>query len=292
LDAKRWDDAERWARDGIANTPGHLPGIVHNLKKTLRGIVEQRKDWPLVASFAADEFFEYPNVESFEELVKVAQKAGCGDQIEVAARKFLETGVRPDSTEAHRQPGSTSKTRAKSTKNGKSKAPSSKSTHHSSSLWPLPSLNLSEACIDRERKRWDIPESPSAHLNVLLELALKANQPDEILFWFDKNPRMAASHGLFGNSMADRVATAVASMHPERSLELWKRMIDTEIAATSPTHYEVAAGYLRKVRNILTNLDRATEWHDYLASLREIHRRKRRLIEILDGLAGRPIVDL
>lgn len=281
LDEKRCDDAERWARDGIANTPGHLLGIVRNLKETLRGIAEQRKDWPLVAAFAADEFFEYPKVESFEELVKVAQQAGCGDQVESAARKFLETGVRPDANVV------SSTTRAKSTKNGKSKVPASKPPLSS---WPLPSLNLPEPRVDRERNHWKVSESPSCHLNVLLELALKANQPDEILLWFDKNPRMAARRGNFGNNIADRVATAVASMYPNRSLELWMRMIDAEIAATSPAHYEVAAVYLRKVRDHLANLDRATEWTKYLASLRETHRRKRRLVEILDGLAGRPIV--
>jgi uncharacterized Zn finger protein len=59
---------------------------------------------------------------------------------------------------------------------------------------------------------------------------------------------------------------------------------------TTPAHYEVAAGYLRKVRNLLTSLDRTPEWNARLASLRETQRRKRRLIEILDGLAGRPIV--
>lgn len=228
LDEKRCDDAERWARDGIANTPGHLLGIVRNLKET-----------------------------------------------------FLETGVRPDANVV------SSTTRAKSTKNGKSKVPASKPPLSS---WPLPSLNLPEPRVDRERNHWKVSESPSCHLNVLLELALKANQPDEILLWFDKNPRMAARHGNFGNNIADRVATAVASMYPNRSLELWMRMIDAEIAATSPAHYEVAAVYLRKVRDHLANLDRATEWTKYLASLRETHRRKRRLVEILDGLAGRPIV--
>jgi uncharacterized Zn finger protein len=33
-----------------------------------------------------------------------------------------------------------------------------------------------------------------------------------------------------------------------------------------------------------------TEWKSYLEDLREQHLRKRRLIEILDGLDGRPIV--
>jgi hypothetical protein len=32
------------------------------------------------------------------------------------------------------------------------------------------------------------------------------------------------------------------------------------------------------------------EWDQYLRSLKDAHARKRRLIEILDGLEGRPIV--
>lgn len=35
---------------------------------------------------------------------------------------------------------------------------------------------------------------------------------------------------------------------------------------------------------------RSSEWPEILAEVRESHRRKRRLMEVLDGLEGKPIV--
>ncbi|MBC7817424.1 MAG: hypothetical protein IAG10_11085, partial [Planctomycetaceae bacterium] len=307
LVAKRLDDAERWACEGIANTPSHLAGIIQHLKETLHDIAVQRKNWPRVAGFAADTFFERPNVESFERLLKAAGQAKCRDQVEAVARQFLETGVRPTSaakpsasanSDPKRQPTSsqtsTGSTQSKAAKRGAApKTAASKRSDLTSLPWPLPSLDLPEPRIDQRERRFAVASvSPRLHPGVLLELALKAKQPDEILHWFEKMQTRAAGYGGWsGNNFSDRVAAAVAPTHPERSIELWNKLIDAEIAATSPAHYEIAAGYLRKVRDLLKNLHRTPEWHARLAGLRETQRRKRRLIEILDGLAGRPIVE-
>jgi uncharacterized Zn finger protein len=41
----------------------------------------------------------------------------------------------------------------------------------------------------------------------------------------------------------------------------------------------------------LTKLGRAREWQSYLTDLRQANTRKRRLLELLDDLDGRRIVD-
>ncbi|MDB5342338.1 MAG: hypothetical protein JWP89_715 [Schlesneria sp.] len=298
MDTNHWDDAERWAREGLANIPSGLRGIVHNLKKTLRDIAAQRQDWPRVAAFVADEFFEQPDVESFEQLVLAAQRAQCRDQVETAARRFLETGERPVAREdlsrnlpSGRPIRKATVTRSKTKSIGhKSKVPASNPAEQTLPSWPLPNLDLPEPRADSPR-RSVAHASSQHHLRVLLDLALKAKQPEEILHWFDKWEMQKSGYGGWhNNDISDRVATAIASTHPERSLDLWNKLIDAEIAATSPAHYEVAAGYLRKSRDLLESLKRATEWQAYLARLRETHRRKRRLIEILDGLSGGSIV--
>jgi uncharacterized Zn finger protein len=60
---------------------------------------------------------------------------------------------------------------------------------------------------------------------------------------------------------------------------------------TKPKAYEVAGGYLRLVRRVLKELGREKEWSGYLAELRRVNVRKKRLLEILDSLSGRRIVE-
>ncbi|MCK5328599.1 MAG: hypothetical protein KAR36_08345 [Candidatus Latescibacteria bacterium] len=68
-------------------------------------------------------------------------------------------------------------------------------------------------------------------------------------------------------------------------------MAEAQIAQVKPSAYEVAVGYLRKAHKVLERLGREKEWKACLAGIRETHRRKRRLLEILDGLDGRRILD-
>ena len=90
--------------------------------------------------------------------------------------------------------------------------------------------------------------------------------------------------GIGAGWMEDRVATAVMECAPDRAADIWKKLAEREIAAVKPSAYEAAAGYLRKLSGLLTNLGCEAEWKDYLAGLRAAHARKRRLMEILDTL--------
>jgi len=62
------------------------------------------------------------------------------------------------------------------------------------------------------------------------------------------------------------------------------------IAQGKPSAYREAAKYLRKAAKVMHHRKRPAEWESYLKELREQHRRKRRLIEILDGLDEKPIM--
>ena len=302
--AKRWDDAECWACEGIANTPSRYRGIIENLKKTLSDIATQRKDWRRVAAFAAERFFEHPNVESFEMLMKAADRAKCREPVEAAARRFLETNLRPTATAeptvlsseecvpSRKTPRANTKGRApKGTKSETATKMAVIKPVDSTTLWPLPELVLPVPSEAQSERHAAGSFTPKHHFNVLLDLALKAKQPNEVLRWFDMLSAIKVGPIRWHNATTiDQVATAVVSTYPERSLQLWNRLIDAEVAQTSPSHYEIAAGYLRKVRQLLMSLDRTPEWNARLASLREANRRKRRLVEIIDGMAGRPIV--
>jgi uncharacterized Zn finger protein len=82
----------------------------------------------------------------------------------------------------------------------------------------------------------------------------------------------------------DSVAEAVKSTHPDEALAIWKRVAEWEIARVKPEAYKVAAPYLKKTHALYRKQKRADEWNNYLSALRQQHKAKRRLIEILDSL--------
>jgi uncharacterized Zn finger protein len=135
---------------------------------------------------------------------------------------------------------------------------------------------------------------PTPYFNVLLDLAIDEKRPDDVLAWYDRlqtsrSPTPWARHG--DTSQAARVADAVAATHPDRALAIYQKLADDLIAATSPSAYENAAVHLRKMRTLLHKTGRAAEWSKRVAAIREQNRRKRRLLEVLERLEDRPIIE-
>ena len=79
-------------------------------------------------------------------------------------------------------------------------------------------------------------------------------------------------------------ADAIGDSYPNRAIDVWKQLTEAQIAQTSPSAYQVAAGYLRKLGRPLERQGKSDEWRNYLSELREGNKRKCRLLEILDGL--------
>jgi uncharacterized Zn finger protein len=88
----------------------------------------------------------------------------------------------------------------------------------------------------------------------------------------------------------DAIATAVQDHAPDRAVAMWKNKAERLIAQVKPSAYQEAAKYLRKAAKVMRREKKLGEWESYLKALRQQHLRKRRLIEILDGLDGKPIV--
>ena len=91
-----------------------------------------------------------------------------------------------------------------------------------------------------------------------------------------------------GSGTAQR--DAVKKEFPERAVEIWKQMAERQIALVKPAAYREAAVFLRKIRRLIKKQKKDQEWTSYLENLRKDHFRKRRLMEILDGLESKPIV--
>ncbi|MBA3007396.1 MAG: hypothetical protein FP810_12635 [Desulfocapsa sp.] len=68
-------------------------------------------------------------------------------------------------------------------------------------------------------------------------------------------------------------------------------MAEGQIDLVKPKAYEVAAGYLRKMHNIYQKTGRLEQWRTLLQILRTTHKAKRRLMEVLDLLENKRIID-
>jgi uncharacterized Zn finger protein len=288
LEDGKLENAARWALEGIKATPARFAGITHNLRTLLREVAERQKDWPKVAALSAEEFFERPSVEGLQQLTKAAAKAKCAEPVRAAALRFLETGARPVPARAEAEEP---RRRAKGRTRTEARA--------AAADWPLPAALIESAAAEKgtaKGSRGAQPvQKPCPHYEVLLDLAIAEQRPDDALAWFDRLRGAKGSPGFYGynpaDHYADRVADAVAATHPERALAIYRSRAEKEIAATSPAAYERALPYLRKVRAVLHRTGRAGEWTKYVAQLRADNHRKRRFLELLDGLEGRPIIE-
>jgi len=159
-------------------------------------------------------------------------------------------------------------------------------------------LYLENGDLPWEQEGWPLPKSgldqPEAKQNNrfplihhLIDIAILEKKPDQILRWYDQRPK--SRFGWYGVD-EDSIATAIQTHSPDRALAIWKNKAEQLIAQVKPSAYQEAAKYLRKAAKVMSREKRLTEWEHYLKELREEHHRKRRLIEILDGLDDEPIV--
>lgn len=145
--------------------------------------------------------------------------------------------------------------------------------------WPLPESGLDRPDADHP-KRFPMVED-------LIDIAILEKKPDQVLRWYDQRPK--GRFGWFGVNH-DVVATAVQTHAPERAVAIWKKKAETLIAQVKATAYQEAAKYLHKAGSVMAREKKPAEWEQYMKELRTAHVRKRRLIEILDGMDGKPIL--
>lgn len=252
----RFEDAENWCHRAIANTDPNHPGTLSTLKDRLRIIREKTGDLLGAAAFHADNFFRRPSLLTFQELCKSAQKAKVGPAVEAWARYFLETGHLPR-TKGRKRKGE----------------PNDK--------WPVPSTGFHE----------DIRplEGPVTH--TLIEIAIAEKQIEAVLKWYDLETSHTEYRRGYMPTASLQIAEMVKEKYPDRTIDIWKEMAESEISRVEVSGYREAGTYLREVRDTLKRLNREDEWEAYLNELRDQNKRRPRCLEVLDGLAGKRIID-
>lgn len=263
LEVERWDDAEKWILRGIEVVDEKQPGTGSELRKKMREVRERIGDLVFVTALRADDFFLDPTHENFNKLKKAAEKADVWGAVESWIMEFLDTGVIPLA--------------GKSTGKGELK---DRSEDGSKQPWPLPETGLRRS-VERNRNVFPVSET-------LIYIAMDEKNLEEVIRWYDHRTSEGKKQGWHYNDERIKmdVARVLASESPQVSISIWKKLAEKEIAATKVKSYGVAASYLEKAREILENQNKKEEWESYLAELRRVNKRKRRLMEILDEMEG------
>ena len=145
--------------------------------------------------------------------------------------------------------------------------------------WPLPESGLDRPDAD-QRNRFPMVDD-------LIDIAILEKKPDQVLHWYDQLPKKRFGwHGVD----EDEIAAAVQTHAPDRAVAIWKKKAERLIAQVKPSAYQEAVKYLHKAGSVMARQKNQKQWDQYLQNLREQHARKRRLMETLDGLDGKPIV--
>jgi len=257
IEAKSWIQAEEWIQRGIEATESRHSGIASHLRDKLRVIRENEGDWLSAASLRAEEFFRRTSLETYQKLQTASERAGVWQAVRAGTLRYLETGEIPSLDGQAVEIGSIPQ-------------------------WPLSEIG-GDTVSSRRKLVFPLTES-------LIDISIAENCVDDVVKWYEKRNSEKGLRMIVA-LRDDKIAQAVVEAYPELAIVIWKGIAEAKIAQTQTKAYEVAARYLRKIYHVLEKQGRDGEWHRYLAEIRETNKRKRRLLEILDGLIGRPIID-
>ncbi len=92
---RRYEDAERWIREGIRATEDKWPGVAQSLRDRFKEIRGCQKDLPVLATLAVEEFVDRPSPGAFADCEKSCRKLQIWSQVREHLLRYLERGTRP-----------------------------------------------------------------------------------------------------------------------------------------------------------------------------------------------------
>ena len=130
-------------------------------------------------------------------------------------------------------------------------------------------------------------EAAAAFINLLLE------HQDEDTVWEaleEFSLTIEAYWDILKNPLANRIPnftkqllTLVEGHRPETAIMLYQGLIEQVLTSRKRTDYKTVQHYLTEAQQLYQHLDQDSEWKAYLKVLRERHRRKRVLLEMLES---------
>lgn len=255
LSSQHTNEAEEWIRRGIqeAIKQGKVREtvpLIHRLQK----LREVEQDWTGVAALEAEAFFLNPDGSNYEKLKQASLRVGFWEAVRANVLVWLA------STNALEIiPGQPV---------GEELPP-----------WPLPSTGNSLRYFSHRSPQYD----------VLIAIAILENQPEEVLRWYDAKPKSQTGLGNYVDTrFENRIAEAVVTTHPDRAIALWLRIAES-FTDVSRHQYSSAVNYLAKIRRILEESQRKTEWEEILSKFLQTYSSQSRLKRLIKEMAQNPL---
>jgi uncharacterized Zn finger protein len=85
-----------------------------------------------------------------------------------------------------------------------------------------------------------------------------------------------------GESIIKRVIEAALPTHTNWVISIAQKRIEAILKIGKPSNYNEVVNWLEKLRSVYLFKQQQQEWQNYLAELREQHKRKPKLVELLD----------
>jgi len=258
LDSGDKEKAEEWIYRGIKESREEEPGTAHQLWQILLEIKENEENWLFVTALEAEEFFRYPQLASYIGMWEAARKIGKWQEIREAALRYL--------------------------RNGELQVDQLRTTEETSILLGiLPKTGLLEI--------GSLTKIKPPVFDLLIKIAIQENDPEEVACLYEEFKKNRGEAERYLNSaFENEIANAVKEKYPEIAIEIWKKHTETLISKTKVSSYEAASVYIRKVKETLEAIGKKKEWEAYLRDTRELHRHKRKLLEILDMMGEDRII--
>jgi len=269
LDSGQKKKAEEWIYRGIKETGEYQPGNASQLWQILLELRGEEGDWLFATALEAEEFFRAPYTASYLGMRKAARNAGVWQEVREAALKYLKTGELP----------------AVQTKAGQVKSKEEISGKEETSILPgvLPKTGLLEA--------GSIQKIKTPALDLLIGIAILEEDPEEVAHWYKELKKSGAEAESYWRSISEnKIANAVKEKYPDIALEIWKKLAEKLISETKVSSYEEASPYLRKIKETLEASGKKEAWEAYISEIKDVNKRKKRLLEILDRLGADRII--
>ena len=210
----------------------------------LREFALARGDLLTAAAYDAESFFDNPTVGAYDQLVAICTVIGLADAVRAVVFRSLESGIRPDFNETKTED------------------------------WPLPIVALHRFLV----------EEPVPDFRLLSELSWREHRPKEALSFYkrglEQRKKGCCKQVLDSDwVMADRIAP----IWPEEAIAIWERIIQNSTDAWQGD-YDNNVRALKCMKSILFILGRAKEFQARVQSMIESNKRRRNLVDALEGL--------